>query len=117
MDHFHRSRVRWMWIAQAISGVALGGFILLHWISQHYLASGGLRNYADVVQYLKQPWLFMLEVSFLGVVTAHALLGVRAILLDLGPNPRLIKVLNLCLTVTGVVTVLYGVSLVYQIIH
>jgi succinate dehydrogenase hydrophobic anchor subunit len=106
-----------MWLSQAISGVALGAFILLHWLSQHYLASGGLRNYADVVQYLKKPWLFMLEVSFLGVVTAHALLGVRAILLDLGPSPRLIKVLNLCLIIIGVVTVLYGVSLVNQIIH
>jgi succinate dehydrogenase hydrophobic anchor subunit len=113
----HKSTVRWMWVAQAVSGLGLVGFVLLHWIAQHYIASGGLRSYADVVAYLEQPWLLALEISFLGVVTAHALLGVRAILLDLGPSPRLARLLNLGLFIAGIATVWYGVSLVSQIIR
>ncbi len=77
------------WLSQAISGILLVLLLGMHWVAQHYLAAGGLRTYAEVVSYLENPLVLVLEVAFLVVVTYHALLGVRAVLLDLSPGERL----------------------------
>jgi succinate dehydrogenase / fumarate reductase membrane anchor subunit len=111
------SKSRWSWMVQAVSGLALVLLLGLHWIVQHYLASGGLRNLVDVATYLKQPVALVLEIGFLIVVSGHALLGVRAILLDLGPKPELQRSLDISLWIVGIFTVLYGVQLVLQIIQ
>jgi succinate dehydrogenase hydrophobic anchor subunit len=99
------------WLSQAISGILLVGLLGMHWVAQHYLAVGGLRTYAEVVSYLENPLVLVLEVAFLAVVTYHALLGVRAVLLDLGPGERLIRLLDAGLILTGIATVLYGINL------
>ena len=102
---------------QAASGTALVLLLGLHWIAQHYLAGEGLRSFADVTTYLKQPLALVLEAAFLVIVTAHALLGVRAILIDLDLGPKLQRSLDISLGCFGIFTVLYGVQLVLQIIH
>jgi succinate dehydrogenase hydrophobic anchor subunit len=53
----------------------------------------------------------MLEVVFLLVVVPHAFLGLRAILLDLGPKPRTMRVLDAVLVALGTATLLYGIGL------
>jgi succinate dehydrogenase / fumarate reductase membrane anchor subunit len=111
------SKSRWLWLVQAVSGVALVLLLGLHWIVQHYLASEGLRSFVDVETYLKQPLALVLEISFLIIVSGHALLGVRAILLDLGLKPKLQRSLDISLWFVGIITVLYGVQLVFQIIQ
>lgn len=103
-------------MGQAISGVALVGLLGLHWVAQHYLAAGGMRTYADVVAYLGNPLAVLLELAFLVVVTYHALMGVRAILLDLGPGERLTRLLDTGLILVGIATVLYGIELLRAII-
>ncbi len=108
---------RWLWLLQALSGGALVAFVGLHWVAQHYLAAGGLRTYAEVVAYLKQPAALALELTFLVVVTAHALIGVRGIIADLGLSPRLQRSADLALWVVGALTVLYGRQLTWQIIN
>ena len=72
----------WLW--QVFTGVGLVFLLGLHFIANHFIAKGGLRDFADVVAYLRNPIFLVLEVLFLVVVTTHAMLGVRAILLDFG---------------------------------
>jgi succinate dehydrogenase hydrophobic anchor subunit len=105
----------WLW--QAFTGVSLVILLGLHFIANHFIAKGGLRNFADVVAYLRSPIILVLEVLFLVVVAAHALLGVRAILLDFGLSDRAEKRLSQALTVIGVLTVGYGLWLTWVIIH
>jgi succinate dehydrogenase hydrophobic anchor subunit len=101
----------WLW--QVFTGVGLG----LHFIANHFIAKGGLRDFADVVAYLRTPIILVLEVLFLVCVTTHALLGVRAILLDFGLSERVDKRLSQGLTVLGALTVGYGLCLTWVITH
>ncbi len=120
MERTERMRMgagRWGWLLQAVSGILLVVLVGLHWLAQHFLAAGGLRTYADVVAYLRQPIIFGLEVAFLIVVTAHALLGVRAILLDLGLGPRADRLLRWTLLLAGAATIWYGLDLTLAIIR
>jgi succinate dehydrogenase / fumarate reductase membrane anchor subunit len=106
---------RLVWLAQAASGVALVALLGLHWVAQHYLAEGGLRAYAEVVAWVRQPWVLALEALSLVVVTGHALLGVRAVLLDYAPGPRARRWLDLALVGLGGATLIYGLDLLRAI--
>ena len=75
-----------IWIIQAISGLLLILLLGLHMIAHHYIVEGGLRTYQDVVDYISNPVIFVLEVLFLIVVTPHAMFGLQGIILDLGPS-------------------------------
>jgi len=108
----HEPKASSSWLWQAFTGVSL--VILL---GLHFIAKGGLRDFADVVAYLRSPVILVLEVLFLVVVTSHAMLGVRAILLDFGLSDRAEKRLSQALTVIEVLTVGYGLWLTWVIIH
>lgn len=102
-------------LGQALSGAALLALLTLHMVAQHFIVQGGLRRYADVVAWLANPVMVFLELAFLVFVTWHALLGVRAILFDLGPGRRTAQVISATLAVVGVLTVAYGAWLVATI--
>ena len=106
----------WSWILQALTGALLVVLLGLHMVVQHFVVAGGLRNFDQVVQYLSNPFVFLLEIAFLIVVTWHALLGVRAVLLDLGLKPATEHKLSTSLTIIGVAVVAYGVWLSATII-
>ncbi len=99
------------WLVQAISGLALTALLGLHMVANHFVVEGGLRTYQDVLAYLSNPAVFALEVIFLLVVVPHAFLGLRAVLLDLGPKPKTMRVLDAVLIIMGTVTLLYGIGL------
>jgi succinate dehydrogenase / fumarate reductase membrane anchor subunit len=101
----------WSWILQAFTGVMLVVLLGLHMVVQHFVVQGGLRNYQQVVQYISNPFVFLLEVAFLIVVTWHALLGVRAIILDLGLKPKTERRWTAVLTVIGLAMITYGIWL------
>lgn len=105
----------WFW--QVITGVGLVLLLGLHIIAQHFIARGGLRDFADVVAYMRNPIFLVLEVLFLIFVATHAMLGVRAILLDFGLSARAEKRLSQALTVIGVLTVGYGLWITWVVIH
>ena len=105
----------WLW--QAFTGVGLVILLGLHLIANHFIVKGGLRDFADVVAYLRTPVILVLEVLFLLCVTTHAMLGVRAILMDFGLSDRAEKRLTQALTLVGVLTVGYGLWLTWVIIH
>jgi succinate dehydrogenase hydrophobic anchor subunit len=99
------------WLVQAISGFALTALLGLHMIANHFVVEGGLLTYQDVLTYLSNPVVFVLEVIFLLVVVPHALLGLRAILLDLGPKPRTVRVMDAVLVALGPAALLSGIGL------
>jgi succinate dehydrogenase / fumarate reductase, membrane anchor subunit len=105
----------WLW--QVVTGIALVILLGLHLIANHFIAKGGLRDFADVLAYLRNPVFLVLEVLFLVVVTTHAMLGVRAILVDFGLSERAEKRLSQVLTAVGIVTVGYGLWLTWAIIR
>lgn len=110
-----RATSTWLW--QVFTGVGLLILLGLHFIANHFIAKGGLRDFADVVAYLRTPIILVLEVLFLVVVTSHAMLGVRAILMDFGLSDRAEKRLSQALTAVGVLTVGYGLWLTWVIIR
>jgi succinate dehydrogenase hydrophobic anchor subunit len=104
----------WLW--QALTGAALLPLLGLHIIANHFVAKGGLRDYAAVASYLHHPVILGLETLFLVVVTTHALLGVRAIAMDFGLSDRTGRRLGRSLAVVGLLTVGYGLVLTWIII-
>jgi succinate dehydrogenase hydrophobic anchor subunit len=106
-----------VWLWQVVSGVDLVMLLGIHLVANHFIARGGLRNFADVVVYLSNPLFLVFELLFLAFVTTHALLGVRAILMDFGISERAEKRLSQALTVVGVLTVGYGLWLTWVIIR
>ena len=97
-----KASLTWYW--QILTGVALLLLLGLHFI-------------ADVVSYLRNPIILVLEVLFLVVVATHAMLGVRAIVIDFGISESAKKRLSQALTIIGVLTVGYGLWLTWVIIH
>lgn len=102
---------RLAWILQAVSGVLLLGLLGLHMIAHHFIVEGGLREYAQVLDYVGSPVILVIELIFLVVVTYHALVGVRSIIFDLGLSDRQERTVTAVLVVVGLITVVYGVVL------
>jgi len=105
------------WVYQAISGALVLVLITLHMVAQHFLVSTGLRNFADVIAWLSNPIMVVIEVLFLVVVTWHGLLGLRAVIFDFGLSERSERAITRVLYVVFAVTVIYGVWLLYTVIN
>lgn len=104
-------------VCQVISGGALLALLSLHMVAQHLVVPTGLRYYQDVIDWLGNPLVVVLEVAFLVFATYHALLGVRAILFDFGFSERSERRITQLLGLVGVVTVAYGVALFAAILN
>lgn len=100
-----------LWLVQAISGLLLILLLGLHMIAHHFIVEGGLRTFQDVIDYVSNPIIFALEVAFLIIVTPHAMLGLRAIILDLNPSEGARKATDWILTIVGIAAVGYGIYL------
>jgi succinate dehydrogenase / fumarate reductase membrane anchor subunit len=104
-------------VGQVVSGVALIVLLGLHMIAQHFVVPSGLRFFDDVVEWLSNPIVIVLEVAFLLFVTYHALIGVRAIIFDFGFSRRTQGLITNILWVIGIITVIYGIVLFAAIIN
>ena len=73
-----RSARAWYWTAG--SGIALVALATMHIVAQHFIVhqTGGLRTYSEVLSYIANPVIFILESGFLFAVTIHAMLGYGA---------------------------------------
>ena len=108
-----RSRSRtWAWTAG--SGVALLLLVTIHMVAHHFVVEevGGLRTYAQVLEYIGSPVIVVIEIAFLVVVTIHSMLGLRSVLFDFGLSERAKRLTDRGLTALGVVTVAYGIVLI-----
>jgi succinate dehydrogenase hydrophobic anchor subunit len=106
-----RPRPTFAWVAQVTSGVLLLVLLTVHMVAQHFVVNGGLRTYADVVAWIRNPVVFAVEALLLVCVTWHAIAGVHGILLDLGLRGRVERVVARVLGGLAVATILYGLWL------
>lgn len=100
-----------LWIVQAITGLLLILLLGLHMIAHHYVVEGGLRTFSDVIDYISNPIIFVLEVLFLIVVTPHAMMGMQGILLDLGPSESAARTILWVTRILTVAIIAYGIWL------
>ena len=108
-----RSRSRtWAWTAG--SGVALLVLVTIHLAAHHFVVQevGGLRSYQQVLEYIANPVIFVIEIAFLVVVTIHSMLGLRSVLFDFGLSERAKRRTDRALVALGVATVAYGFVLI-----
>jgi succinate dehydrogenase hydrophobic anchor subunit len=105
----------WIWLAKIVSGVLVFVILMVHLAVNHLVAQGGLLSYADVLAYYANPLIVLMEGSFLVMVVAHALLGVRGIALDLDPAPALMRVLDVVFVLAGGGAIGYGLWLLQTI--
>ena len=106
-----RDRSGSLWLVQAFSGLLLVFILGAHMIAHHFIVEGGLRNYQQVLEYVANPVVFIIEVLFVILAVIHALLGVRAIIIDLRPSTAALRVINWVLLTVGAVTIGYGLWL------
>jgi succinate dehydrogenase hydrophobic anchor subunit len=104
-------------LGQVISGAALLVLLTVHMTAQQLTVPTGLRYYEDVIAWLRNPVVVVVEVAFLAFVTWHALLGVRAILFDIGFGEGTERLITRVLSVVGIATVVYGVALFAMILN
>lgn len=100
------------WLLQVVSGVLLLLLLGVHIVAQHFIVKGGLRDYAQVVSYLGNPLVMAVECAFVVVLIWHAMLGLRAVLLDFGFGPRGQAVITRAVVVGGLVTAGYSFWLI-----
>jgi succinate dehydrogenase hydrophobic anchor subunit len=110
-----RPRPTFAWTAQVVTGVLLLVLLTVHMVAQHFLVPEGLRGYAQVVAWLRNPVVFTLEALLLVAVSWHAMAGVHAIMLDLGLRGRTERIVAAVLGYVMVATILYGLWLLYMI--
>jgi succinate dehydrogenase hydrophobic anchor subunit len=106
-----RTARAWRWTVG--SGIALVVLAAVHMIAQHFVVdeTGGLRTYKQVVDYIANPVIFVVECGFLFAVTIHAMLGLRSVLFDFDFGPRARRRIDAGLWVLGTLTVAYGLVL------
>lgn len=102
------------WGLTTISGLAVLILVTVHMIANHFVIEsvGGLRDYRQVLEYISNPVIFVLESLFLVFVTIHAMLGLRGVLLDLDPSPGTLRWIDRGLVALGIITLGYGFLLI-----
>ena len=110
-----RPRPTFAWLAQVVSGVLLLVLLTVHMIAQHFVVEGGLRTYDQVIAWIRNPVVFAIEALLLVCVTWHGIAGIHAVLLDLGLRGRVERIAARVLLDLGVVTILYGLWLLYML--
>jgi succinate dehydrogenase hydrophobic anchor subunit len=105
------------WRATALTGIAVLVLVTVHMIAHHFVVKqvGGLRTYDQVLEYIGNPVILVLEELFLVAVTWHAMLGLRAVLFDLGLPDGWRRRVSRGLAGLGVLTVAYGSLLVFTL--
>ena len=83
---------------------------------QHLLVEGGLRTYADVIAYLRQPLALVAEIGLLASVIVHAALGVRAILVEMLPGDGALRRASWIIGAVSVAAFAYGIGLTAYVI-
>jgi succinate dehydrogenase hydrophobic anchor subunit len=106
----------WIWLLKIATGVLVIALLFTHLVINHLVAPEGLLTYQEVVAYLSNPWVAVMEMSFLVIVVSHALVGTRSIILDLNPSRGVLRLVDGLFTLVGVASVVYGVWLIQVII-
>jgi len=101
----------WLWLSKFITGALIIFLIGIHLVVNHFVAEGGLQTFQDVIRYFSNPVIVLMEIVFLIVVVAHALVGLRSVILDLNPVRKVMVVIDWALVIVGVGSIVYGIWL------
>ena len=103
-----RSARVWWWTVG--TGTALLVLVTVHMVAHHFAVDevGGLRTYDQVLDYIGNPLILVIEALLIVTVTIHAMLGLRSVLLDFDWGPHGRRLVDAGLSLLGVLTVLYG---------
>lgn len=104
------------WFTQAGLGILLIVLLSVHLLVNHWIAPQGLLSHGDVVRYYDVLGIALMEIMFLIIVTAHCLLGLHNILLDINLSSNLTTVLTWLLVILGISVVIYGARLIWAVI-
>jgi len=114
-DRDYRTAAGFIWLFQVFTGFLLILLLGLHMIAHHYVVEGGLRTFQDVLDYVSNPLIFVLEILFLIVVTPHAMLGLQSVILDLGPSKQAERRIILTFRILTILLIGYGIWLAIAI--
>jgi succinate dehydrogenase hydrophobic anchor subunit len=109
-------RVGRLWLVQALTGGFLLVFLGVHLVAQHLLAPGGLRDYASVVAYLREPIALTAELGLVASVLVHVVLGIRAVAVD-GFSAAGVRWITRVATVAGAAAFVYACWLTWTIVR
>ena len=103
-----------VWRVTAFTGIGLFVLLAVHMVAHHFVvqSTGGLRTYDQVLDYLANPVILVVECTLLAFITVHAMLGLRSVLFDLTAGARARARISRGLVALGVLTVAYGLFLV-----
>lgn len=104
-----------LWLLKVLLGLLIIVLLAVHLVVNHYVAEGALLTWQEVVDYFSNPWIVLMEITFLFFVVSHALIGLRSIILDLNPPKRSMKIIDWALSILGVVSIGYGIWLALAI--
>jgi len=107
----------WLWFFKIAAGVFIVILLAVHFIINHLVAPNGLLSYDDVLRYYQVPVVPVMEVIFLVFVVAHALVGLRSIVLDLNPSTIILRWLDRLFMLAGAGFIAYGIWLVVVIVQ
>jgi succinate dehydrogenase hydrophobic anchor subunit len=111
-----RSGASRLWLVQALTGAFLLIFLGVHLVAQHFLAPEGLRDYAAVVAYLREPLALAAELGLLVSVIVHACAGMRASLVDMLPNAAHLRMASIGIALVGLLAAAYAIWLTFSVI-
>ena len=106
-----------LWLFKIVAGLLIVVLLGVHFLINHLFAPGGLLTYEEVVRYYTIPIVPVMEIVFLVFVIAHALVGLRSILLDLNPSNGLLRVIDIIFWLAGIGFSVYGIWLVWVIVQ
>jgi succinate dehydrogenase hydrophobic anchor subunit len=110
-----RGETTWLWLLKIITGVLVVLILGVHLVVNHLVSPDGLLTFQQVVVYLSNPWVALMEGTFLVLAVFHALLGVRSVVLDLHPSVRMIRGMDIVFSIVGIVAIIYGIWLLRAI--
>jgi succinate dehydrogenase hydrophobic anchor subunit len=105
-----------LWLVKATSGGLLIVFLGVHLVAQHLLAPGGLRDFASVIDYFRQPIALLTETLLVMSVLVHVAIALRTFAVELVRNPRMLRVVSYGIVLAAVATFAYTVWLTVSIL-
>jgi succinate dehydrogenase hydrophobic anchor subunit len=101
----------WRWLTLVSTGLLLLTLVVAHVWSVHYsgYAEHGAFTYDAVAAKLRNPLSRWIDLSLLVFSLVHGLVGTQRIVVDLGMlGQRALGVVNIVLTIIGIVGLFYG---------
>lgn len=100
------------WLFQLITALFMVFFLGVHLVLMHAYGISNILIQA-ILERLQDPWWKAFYIAFVISIAYHGLNGFRGIILDLGVKK--VKVINAIFWVVAIITIAYGIWLLFNI--